>query len=104
MGLYVCHCHMPKLPENTCQTHSSFLEDEYCNLQQIIYEYDKAIIALTTGNHSSYQIDTGMTSQRVTRLDLAELRATRKEMMAELDALASRLGKNRNVVVVTPGF
>jgi len=95
---------MPTLPDNAYETHSNFLENEYCNLQNLIFKYDQAISALVSGNHSSYQLDTGQSMQRVTRLDLDSLRATRKEMMSELDSLASRLGKNRSVVVVRPDF
>lgn len=95
---------MTRLSENSCQTQQEFLEDSYCNLQEIIFSFDQAISALLTGTHQSYQLNTGQSEQRVTRLDLADLIKTRKELMSELSSLAARLGKVRSVVTITPGF
>lgn len=95
---------MPQLPIVNDETHDEFLENEYQNVKALIYAYDQAISALLTGTHQSYQLDTGQSSQRVTRLNLAELQSTRASLLNELNSLASRLGKIRSVVTVIPGF
>lgn len=95
---------MPELPTNDTESHVDFLTGEYNNLQTIIYEYDKAILALLSGTHSRYTLSTGQTEQSVTRLDLASLQSTRDKLMSELNSLAARLGKTRSVVNVIPGF
>ena len=84
---------MAVLSDNTDQSYLEHLEDEFQNLKNLIFKYDEAISALLTGTHQSYQLDTGQTMQRVTRLNLAELYSTRKQLMSELSTLAVRLRK-----------
>lgn len=95
---------MPTLPNIATESHETFLANEYKNIQQLIFIYDQAISFLITNNHQSYELDTGQSKTRVTRVDLAELESTQSKLLKRLDALASRLGYNRSVVVVTPGY
>lgn len=95
---------MPTLPDITVESHEEFLISEYKNVQKLIFQYDQAISAVLTGNVSSYKLDSGQSSQSLVRLPLSELEATQKQLLKRLDNLASRLGYNRSVVVVTPGF
>lgn len=95
---------MPTLPNINTETHEQFLENEYQNVKALIFQYDQAISAVLTGNLSSYKLDSGQSSQSLTRLPLSELESTQKQLLKRLDNLASRLGYNRSVVVVTPGF
>jgi hypothetical protein len=86
---------MPALPDNNTETYNEHLENEYQNLKNLVYKYDEAISALLSGNHQSYQLDTGQSMQRVTRLDLAELQNRRDQADTRLATLAVRLGYSK---------
>ncbi len=90
------------LSDNTDQTYLEHLSDEYNNLKNLVFKYDEAISALLTGGHASYQIDTGQTMQRVTRLDLAMLQEKRDIAENKLNTLALRLRKTAGVVQAVP--
>ena len=74
------------------------------NLRTIIWNYSEAIQYLIKNSHQSYQLDTGQTTQRVTRLDLRSLIDTRKILVSELDERLSAAGLRRSVVTVRPAF
>ena len=95
---------MPTLPNINTETHEQFLANEYQNVKALVFMYDEAISFLIANQHASYEIDSGQSKQRVTRLDLPSLELTQRNLLKRLDNLASRLGYNRSVVVVTPGF
>jgi hypothetical protein len=97
---------MPKLTTTEIMelTESEFNDSEITNLRIIIYEYSKAIRALVSGKHASYELNTGQTSQRVTRLDLDSLISTRKLLLEELQTRESAAGLNRSVVTVQPDW
>lgn len=95
---------MPLLSRTeTFETTSKDRDSAYIeNLRTIIWEYDKAILALVSGTHQSYLLDTGQTSQRVTRLDLKNLVETRRLLIDELETREARTG--RGVVTVRPDW
>ncbi len=95
---------MPALSGNNTETYLEHLENEFQNLKNLIFKYDEAISALLTGTHQSYQIDTGQSSQKVTRLDLNSLQSTRDKLTSELDTLATRLRKQAGVIQTRPGW
>ena len=95
---------MGTLSDNTDQTYPEHLEDEYQNLKNIVFKYDEAISALLSGTHQSYQLDTGQTMQRVTRLDLESLQSKRNMAENRLNDLALRLRKTAGVVQAVPRF
>ena len=95
---------MATLPGNDTQTYLAHLEDEYKNLKNLVFKYDEAISALLTGTHQSYQLDSGQTMQRVTRLDLATLQQQRDVMSTRLGTLALRLRKTIGTKQVAPGW
>lgn len=95
---------MPALSGNNTETYNEHLENEYQNLKNLIFKYDEAISALLTGGHANYSLDTGQSSQKVTRLDLGTLQSTRNKLASELDSLASRLRKQPAVKQIRPGF
>jgi len=97
---------MPKLTSTYIfeSSESDYNLSEIDNLKIIIHAYDLAIQALIVGKHSSYQLDTGQSSQRVTRLDLSMLIDTRKKLITELESRQSAAGIGRNGVVVMPCF
>ncbi len=83
-------------------TDEDFNLSEIENLKTIIYEYSKAIKALVSGRHASYQLDTGQSIQRVTRNDLQKLVDTRRSLIDELEARQSQAGNGRPAVAVYP--
>ena len=95
---------MPLLPTTTVfeTSESQYQLNEINNLKIIIHAYNAAILALTLGTHQSYQLDTGQTSQRVTRLDLTSLIETRKLLVDELETRQAAAGFLRSVVTVIP--
>ncbi len=95
---------MGTLSDNTDQTYLEHLEDEYQNLKNIVFKYDEAISALLTGGHASYQLDSGQTMQRVTRLDLNSLQEKRNIAENRLNDLSLRLRKTAGVVQAVPRF
>jgi hypothetical protein len=88
---------MPVLPDNNTETYLQTLENEYQNLKNLIFKYDEAISALLTGTHQSYKLDTGQSSQSVTRIDLNALQTTRDKLFDQFNTLALRLRKTSGV-------
>jgi len=82
----------------------TFLENQISELETMITNINEAINVLITGTHQSYQLETGQTSQRVTRLDLDQLKKTRSDLIAERSDLIAACGLDRSVVTVVPGF
>jgi hypothetical protein len=84
---------------------TQYYSDELQNSRILLYETNKAILALTTGGHQNYQIDTGQSSQRVTRLDLSMLRDQSTNLLYRIRELEIYLGVGKPAVRhVTPGW
>ena len=66
--------------ENSCQ----YWQDELKNARVLLNEINKAIQALTIGNHQSYELDTGQSKQRVTRLDINNLNMQRQVLIGQI--------------------
>jgi hypothetical protein len=95
---------MPLLPGATCESLTEYYNNELCNLQKLVYQYEVALSALLTGTHQSYEIDTGQSRQRVTRLDIDDLQKTLQNMRTRLAELELFLGKRVQARQINPCF
>ena len=86
------------------QLSSQYWSDELQNLRILLYSVNVGIKTLLSSNHQSYQLDTGQSSQRVTRLSLAELQAMRGELMFQINELEINLGIKPICQNVQPGW
>ena len=71
---------------------SAILQTQLVTLQAQIGEYNAAITALLTDGIQSYQLNTGQTDQKVTKLDLAVLQKTVESLLNQCVTLEARLG------------
>lgn len=74
------------------------------NTKILLYEYDLAIKALTTGGHQSYELNSGQSSQRVTRHNLRDLIETRSILLSQIADLELMLGIRKSTKQVIPGW
>ena len=75
------------------------------NTKILLYNYDRAILALTqAGGVQSYQLDTGQSSQRVTRQDLSQLMEVRNILMQQIKDLELMLGIRPSVKQIVPAW
>ncbi len=95
---------MATLSGNDTQSYADHLEDEYQNLKTLVFQYDEAIAAILTGGHDSYQLDTGQSSQRVTRFNLATVQRARDVAAGKLADLAVRLRKTAGQIQALPAW
>lgn len=72
-------------PDNiSSQTSCEYWQDELINTRILLNAINKAIQALTIGNHQRYELDTGQSRQTVTRIDLNNLQLQRKELIGQI--------------------
>jgi len=64
-----------------------------------IVAYEDAALALGTGGVQSYQLDTGQTDQRVTKLDLGMIQKTIDSLYNRCATLEARLNGSGTVTV-----
>lgn len=76
--------------------------NEYNNLRILLSEYDKAILNIS--NHKSYTLNTGQTTQTVTRQDLSQLIYARKEILNQIHSLELFLGIGEKAVIKVQPF
>jgi hypothetical protein len=74
-----------------------YYENELINLRIILAEYDRAI--LNVSSHKSYTLNTGQTTQTVTRQDLSALTNTRLSILNQIRNLEIFLGKGDKATV-----
>lgn len=74
-----------------------YYKNEYNNLRIMLAEYNKAILSVS--NHKSYTLNTGQTTQTVTRHDLTSLTNTRKEILNQIRELELFLGIGKKGVI-----
>ena len=87
------------------ESSDTFWKDELTNLKILLNKVNTAIQTLITGNHASYEIDTGQTTQRVTRQDLEKLSVWRDSLMSSIRDLELKLGVGKSGVrYVTPAW
>ena len=85
---------MPALSGNNTETYDEHLENEYQNLKNLVFQYEEAIAAILTGGHQSYQLDTGQSMQRVTRVNIKEIQEMRDIAAGKLaDAMLDERAK-----------
>ena len=84
------------------QTSREYWEDELKNSRILLYEINKAIQVLSSGNHQSYTLDTGQSRQTVTRLDLNSLFLQRDNLINQISNLENKLGYSKSVKQVIP--
>lgn len=78
-----------------------WLDERIAKTKELIVKYEDAIDALSSGAQT-YSLDTGQTSQSVTKAQLGSLRNMLQELENRLEWLnAKRHGRTVNV---TPGF
>ena len=95
---------MPALSGNNTETYAEHLENEYQNLKNLVFQYDEAIAAILTGGHQSYQLDTGQSMQRVTRVNIKEIQEMRDIAAGKLADLAVRLRKTKGQIQALPAW
>ena len=95
---------MPALSGNNTETYDEHLENEYQNLKNLVFQYDEAIAAILTGGHQSYQLDTGQSMQRVTRVNIKEIQEMRDVAAGKLADLAVRLRKTKGQIQALPAW
>ena len=68
-----------------------------------LFEYDKAILSVQ--NHKSYTLNTGQTTQTVTRHNLSELIEAKKDILNQMRELEMHLGIGKpSVIHVNPSW
>ncbi|AEM22153.1 hypothetical protein Bint_1534 [Brachyspira intermedia PWS/A] len=80
-----------------------YYKNEYNNLRILLFEYDKAILSVQ--NHKSYTLNTGQTTQTVTRHNLSELIEAKKDILNQMRELEMHLGIGKpSVIHVNPSW
>lgn len=82
---------------------SKWLQDRITALQAQIDVYEAATLALGTGNIQSYDLDTGQTRQKVTKLDIADLNKVIDSLYNRLSMLCVRKDGS-GVIISKPGW
>ena len=84
---------------------STFWEDQLTNKKILLYEVQKAILQLQSGKIQSYQLDTGQSSQRVTRQNIAALSDYEQNLLSDIRDLELKLGKcGKGTTIMTPAW
>ena len=79
---------------------TEFLQRRIDATKLAIVAYEDAILQLTTGTVLTYSLDTGQTTQSVTKIDVVRLQAQLDAMYNRLTMLGARLTGNGAVRVV----
>ncbi len=91
--------------EITTQTTTEFWQDELVNSKVLLVEIEKAILTITQQNHQSYKLNSGQSSQTVTRADLPSLINRRQELIGQIRQIEILLGVgNPSVITAKPGW
>lgn len=91
----------PAANENSCE----YWQNELTNSKILLYEINKAILAITQTNIQRYTLDTGQSSHTVQRVDLPALIQQRGELKKIIREIELYLGIGKsNVKQVRPGF
>lgn len=83
-------------PDNEIISESSsdYWNNELINTRILLNEINKAILSLSLGTHQSYELDTGQSRQRVTRIDLDRLKSSREDLLSQIHDLEIKLNIN----------
>lgn len=91
----------PAADENSCE----YWQNELANSKILLYEINKAILAITQTNIQRYTLDTGQSSHTVVRADLPALIEQRDQLKKSIREIELYLGIGKsNVKQVRPGF
>jgi hypothetical protein len=71
--------------------HKKYLEDELKNSRILLFELDKAILALERGREESYTIDTGQTTFTVRQQNLPETIRQRASLISQIQSIMAAL-------------
>ena len=82
---------------------ATFVKSRIDTIKLRIVAYEDAALALATDGTQLYTLDTGQSKITVTKLDLANIRATIDGLMNQLVVYEARLTGN-GVLIVRPGF
>jgi len=78
----------------TTEDQRRFWDDTLKNTRVLLFNIDKAILALTKEERKSYSMDTGQTTINVTLQDLPGLITQRDKLIKQIDDLEDKLGLN----------
>lgn len=98
---------MPVIDTTSEAYNEDYLESWQAELQNakiLLFEVNKGIKTILINGHSRYEINTGQSSQSVTRMSLEDLRQLRTELINEIDELEKLLGVRDNTIQICPGF
>jgi hypothetical protein len=74
-----------------CDNEKQFWEDQLKNTHILLFELDKAILALERGNEESYTVDTGQTTFTVHQKNLPELIRQRASLISQMQTVSAVL-------------
>lgn len=80
------------------ETSTEYYQAELKNARDRLYKLNQAISTITIGGHASYTLDTGQSSQKVTRFDLPELYKQIDILMEQIRRLEIYLGEGKPTV------
>jgi hypothetical protein len=80
-------------PENPAVSgnEKQFWEDQLKNTRILLFELDKAILALERGEEESYTVDTGQTTFTVHQKNLPELIRQRASLISQMGSISATL-------------
>ena len=80
-----------------------YIQTRIAATEALIESYEAAVLSLSTNDLQSYTLDTGQSSQTVTRKDLSRLNSDIDKLYSRLSMLHQRLNGNSSRVM-RPGF
>jgi hypothetical protein len=80
-------------PENPAISgnEKQFWEDQLKNTRILLFELDKAILALERGSEDSYTLDTGQTTFTVHQKNLPELIRQRASLVSQMESISATI-------------
>ena len=87
-------------PGSEIQDTKEFWTDQLANARTMLFRVEQALHKLVKENHQSYKLDTGQTTQEVTRLEIPSLQKMKKAYSLEIMKLEKYLGVNQSSEVV----
>ena len=82
---------------------STFMQERITATKALIVAHEDALLALGNGGVQSYQLDTGQSDQRVTKMDVKDLQTTVDSLYNTLATLEARCTGN-GVIIGRPAF
>jgi hypothetical protein len=98
---------MPSIDETSevlTENSQTYYQNTLNNSKILLFQIDKAIFAITSGGHHSYTINSGQSTQTVTRENIAELIKSRDDLLYTISTLEERLNIRKSVIHAVPGW